>query len=169
MEIITDNFNNISINQLNSKLSQKYAQLQKIDETQKVGDSKLKFQDYVELSVVGVNDYDENDYERVLNKFKQTEVSVRTHEQTHASIGLPVSPISYNYQEGPDGKMYVVGGSVRLDTSIPNDPKAAAFKMEQIKKASNGPVDLSGADISISTQANLNKILLNIQGANDAS
>ena len=166
MEIITDNFNNISLNQLNSKLSQKYAELQKIDDAQKI--ESVKHNDYIEQSTTS-NNYDEKDFARVLEKFKKSDSEVRSHEQVHASIGQTTAPISYNYQQGPDGKMYVVGGHVRLDTSIPDDPKAAAFKLDQIKRASSGPSDSSPADIGISTQANLNKMLLNMQGVDDAN
>lgn len=165
MDIITDSFNNISLNQLSTKISQKYSELQKIDEVEKT--SGTKYQDYIEST--DTKNYDEKDFARVLNKFKQTDANVRSHEQVHASIGHTTAPISYNYQEGPDGKMYVVGGSVRLDTSLPDDPKAAAFKLDQIQKSSSGAADLSGADVSISSQANLNKMLLNIQGEDYAN
>ena len=166
MEIITDNFNNISLSQLNTKLSQKYAELQKIDDVQKI--ESVKHKDYIEQST-SPNNYDEKDFARVLEKFKKSDSNIRSHEQIHASIGQTTAPISYNYQEGPDGKMYVVGGHVRLDTSIPDDPKAAALKLDQIKRASSGPSDSSSADMGISTQANLNKMLLNIQGVDDAN
>jgi hypothetical protein len=165
VDIITDSFNNISLNQLSTKISQKYSELQKIDEVEKT--SGTKYQDYIEST--DTKNYDEKDFARVLNKFKQTDANVRSHEQVHASIGHTTAPISYNYQEGPDGKMYVVGGSVRLDTSLPDDPKAAAFKLDQIQKSSSGAADLSGADVSISSQANLNKMLLNIQGEDYAN
>ena len=166
MDIITDNFNNISLSQLNSKLSQKYAELQKIDNAQKL--DSIKQSDYIEESTLSKN-YDEQDFARVLEKFKQSDSDIRTHEQIHASIGHTTTPISYNYQQGPDGKMYAVGGHVRLDTSIPDDPKAAAFKLDQIQRASSGPAELSSADVGISTQANLNKMLLAMQGENDAN
>jgi hypothetical protein len=76
------------------------------------------------------------------------------------------SPISYTYQQGPDGKMYAVGGSVRFDTSIPNDPKAALVKIENIKKAASAVDKPSGADGTIVSGANaaLNKILIQNKG-----
>ena len=166
MEVITDNFNNITLTQLNTKLSLKYAELQKIDDVQKL--ESVKHADYIEQSTQA-NNYDEQDFARVLEKFKTSDSNIRSHEQIHASIGHTTAPISYNYQEGPDGKMYAVGGHVRLDTSIPDDPKAAAFKLDQIQRASSGPTNLSSTDTSISTQANLNKMLLAIEGENDAN
>ena len=154
------------MSQLQTKLSIQYAKLDKLDQEENI--PKVSSQDYYEQSTIGKN-YDEEDFKRVLDKFKQTDANVRTHEQIHASIGHTTSPISYNYQEGPDGKMYVVGGSVRLDTSIPDDPKAASFKLDQIKRSSGAPDDASGADMMIVSQANLNKMLINTQGQDDAN
>lgn len=166
MDIVTDQFDNISVNQLYAKLSSKYEQLNKIEQKEAIATSRTK--DYIENSPVDKN-YDEQDFARVLDKFRAKDAEIRTHEQTHASIGHTTSPISYNYQEGPDGKMYAVGGSVRLDTSIPDDPKAAAFKLDMIQKAASGVADASPADRAISSQSNLNKILIELQGKDDAS
>lgn len=164
MEIITDNYDNISITQLYSKLSQKYAQLDKLDQAEAIKPKS----DYYENSST-VENYDEVDFQRVLEKFKSKDQDVRSHEQIHATIGHTTTPISYTYQEGPDGKMYAVGGNVRLDTSIPQDPKAASYKLDQIKKAAAGPMDSSGADSMIVSAANLNKMLIEQKGDEDAS
>jgi len=161
MDIITDNYENISINQLYSKLSSKYEELNKIEKKDEL--TKIRSKDYIETNGVTKN-YDEEDFARVLSKFKNKDAEIRTHEQAHASIGHTTTPISYNYQQGPDGKMYAVGGSVRLDTSIPNDPKAAAFKLDMLQRAASGPSHLSGADSAIASQSNLNKILLELEG-----
>jgi len=166
MEIITDQFENISINQLYSQLSTKYAQLEKVQDEEKV--ESIRKKDYIESSTTtGTNN--EVDFARVLEKFKNKDSEVRTHEQIHASIGHTTSPISYAYQQGPDGKMYAVGGSVRFDTSMPDDPKAAAFKLDMLQKAASGPVQTSSADNTIASQSNLNKILLQVQEENNAN
>ena len=166
MEVITDSYNNMSTAKLYSELSQKYAQLNKIDQTQEVESVRKK--DYIESNHLGKN-YDQNDFERVLSKFKAQDSQIRAHEQLHASKGNTTTPISYSYTQGPDGKMYVSGGHVRLDVSMPDDPKAAAFKLNQIKEAASAPSDLSGADNAIATAANLNKMLLQIKGEENAS
>ena len=156
MEVIVSEYNNITISQLTSKLIEKQNQLDKID-TESIKSSTVK-NDYFDIS--NPNNYDEQDFSRVVEKFKKMDLKIRSHEQAHATIGHTTTPISYNYQQGPDGKMYVVGGSVRLDTSIPDDPKAAIDKLDQIKKAASGVEDQSSADIGISTQASLNKMLI---------
>lgn len=165
MEVITDSYDKISINQLYSKLSEKYAQLAKVNQQEKLESVQKK--DHFDVSGTPEN-YDEQDFKRVLEKFKKTDANIRSHEQVHATIGATTSPISYVYQQGPDGKMYAVGGHVKLDVSLPDDPKAASYKLDQIKKAASAPGDMSSADASISTQASLNKMLLELKGEDNA-
>jgi len=166
MDIITDQYENISLNQLYSKLSSKYGELNKLNKEDVV--EKTRSQDYIETSPINKN-LDEEDFARVLAKFKNKDAEIRLHEQAHASIGPTTSPISYNYQQGPDGKMYAVGGNVRLDTSMPDDPKAAAFKLDMLQKAASGPTHMSNADGAIANQSNLNKILLQLEGEKNES
>lgn len=162
MDIITDNFNNITISQLTMELSKKNAQLEQLEQESQLNITKTKAlnSDYIETSTISGTNYDKSDFERVLDRFKDMDQNVRSHEQIHATIGATTSPISYNYQQGPDGKMYAVGGHVRLDTSMPSDPKAAMAKLDQIARAASGPSDLSSADMAITTAANINKIIL---------
>ncbi|WP_419769749.1 MAG: putative metalloprotease CJM1_0395 family protein [Candidatus Marinarcus sp.] len=150
-----------------AKLAEKYAQLAKIDaEEQKSSYDKV---DSIEASGVPKN-LDANDYQRVLQKFKNSDSQVRAHEQAHASSGAATtSAIQYNYQTGPDGKLYAVGGSVRLETSIPKDEKAAAFKLNQLQNAASAPNNLSGADAQIARTAVLNKMLLQLKGDSNAN
>ena len=107
--------------------------------------------------------YDEQDYQRVLGKFKNLDAQTRTHEQAHAAGAATTTPIQYNYQVGPDGKLYATGGYVRFDTSIPEDEGSANFKLAQLESASNAPSQLSSADAQISRTANLNRLLLQSQ------
>lgn len=151
---ITDNYLNIS--SIYQELSLKKSQLSNIDKKE---NEKSTFEKN-DLVTLGEKNYDENDYQRVLNKFKNKDNEVRIHEQTHASGATTTSAINYNYQVGPDGKLYAMGGSVRFDTSIPENSQSAKVKLEQLKKASSSVSSLSGADASIAQTANLNKILL---------
>ena len=153
MEIV-DNYQNIS--SIYQELSLKKSQLSNIDKKE-FEKSTFEKNDTVLLNS---ENYDENDYQRVLNKFKNKDKEEKTHEQIHASNATTTNPINYNYQTGPDGKLYATGGSVRFDTSIPSDPQSAKIKLEQIKDASSSVSSMSGADTSIAQTANLNKMLL---------
>jgi len=154
-----------SLSQLQGKLTQKLGEL---DKTNNITlNNEYERNDFFDVS--SPHKYDENDYKRVLDKLKQSDSEIRKHEQSHASLGNTTSPISYNYQAGPDGKLYAVGGSVRLETSIPDDPKQASYKLDRIAKASSGVVDPSGADAQITIQANLNKLLISLKGEENAN
>ncbi len=155
----------LSTTQLQFKLTQKLGELDSVEK--KEIQSNFVKNDFVDIS--NESKYDKNDYQRVLDKFKNSDSRIRTHEQAHAASGHTTTPISYKYQTGPDGNLYAVGGEVRLDTSIPSDPKAAAFKLSQIQKSASAPSGLSSADAQISIQANLNKMLLLSKGEENAS
>ena len=150
---ISDNVSSLS--SIYQELALKKSELSNIDKKES---QKSSFEKNDEV-VLGEN-YDENDYQRVLNKFKNKDNEVKTHEQIHASNATTTNPINYNYQTGPDGKLYATGGSVRFDTSIPSDLQSAKIKLEQIKDASSSVSSMSGADTSIAQTANLNKMLL---------
>ncbi len=169
MDIITDNYDNITLGQLYNKISEKQAQLRKMENEDALGKIEQNSkQDFYDTSSPYGN-YDGQDFERVLQKFKNKDSQIRSHEQVHATIGATTSPISYVYQQGPDGKMYAVGGSVRFDVSIPDDPKAAQAKLDRISKAASAAGDPSAADMSIATQANMNKLLIQMKGEQNAS
>ncbi len=80
---------------------------------------------------------------------------VRTHEQAHMSVGGQYAgAVQYDYDRGPDGRLYAVGGEVGIDTSpIPGDPQATIEKMEQVRRAALAPAEPSGQDRSVAAQA----------------
>lgn len=93
---------------------------------------------------------------RIIQRLKQIDQNVRTHEQQHISAagGYVKSGPVYNYTIGPDGKRYAVGGRVSLDiTPVPNNPEATIRKAQIIKKAALAPADPSGADRAVAATA----------------
>jgi len=166
MDIITENYDNMSINQLYSKLSMKHAQVGKLEPKGAVNSVSKK--DYIEQSAQ-IKNYDKEEFARVLEKFKQTDKKIRTPEQIDASIGHTTTPISYNYQKKSNSKIYKVSEDVRFDTSIQNTPKIVAFKLDQIQKEISGVSNSNSSNNEIATQTNLNKILLQLKGVNNAS
>ena len=146
----------LSASTIYSQLALKKGELASID---KKDIQKSTFEKNDEV-ILGQKNYDKADYSRVIAKFKSKDNEIRTHEQTHASLGTTTSGIKYNYQTGPDGKLYATGGYVTLNVSIPKDESAAIAKLNEIQKASSSPIGLSGADASISQAANLNKMLI---------
>ena len=81
---------------------------------------------------------------------------VRTHEMAHVMAGgaYVTSGPSYEYEVGPDGKGYAVGGSVGIDTSpVSGDPEATIAKMQTVAAAALAPAKPSGQDQKVAAAA----------------
>ncbi len=94
--------------------------------------------------------------QRQVAKLKLRDAEVRAHEQAHlaAAGSLAKGGARYEYQRGPDGRQYAVGGSVQIDTSpVPNDPEATIAKAARIKRAALAPKEPSGADRQAASKA----------------
>lgn len=88
-------------------------------------------------------------------ELKARDTEVRVHEQAHASVGgqYAGSP-SYEYQRGPDGQKYAVGGEVQIDVAeVEGDPEATIEKMQTVRAAALAPAEPSGADRAIAADA----------------
>ncbi len=88
-------------------------------------------------------------------QLKQRDQQVKAHERAHmaAGAGLVQGGANYQYERGPDGRMYAVGGEVRIDTSAENDPDQTIRKMEQVKRAAMAPADPSSTDRAVAARA----------------
>ena len=89
-----------------------------------------------------------------VRKMKQRDREVRAHERAHmaAGAGLVKGGASFSMQRGPDGRMYAVGGEVKIDTSSEKDPEATIRKMQQVKRAALAPADPSSTDRAVAAQ-----------------
>ena len=101
-----------------------------------------------------VAEQEQQDTEQI-KELKARDTEVRIHEQAHAAVGgqYAGSP-SYEYQRGPDGTNYAVGGEVQIDVAeIKGDPKATIEKMQTVRAAALAPQEPSSADRSIAADA----------------
>lgn len=90
-----------------------------------------------------------------IKELKERDTEVRVHEQAHASVGgkYAGSP-SYEYQRGPDGTNYAVGGEVQIDVAeVSGDPQATIDKMQTVRAAALAPQEPSSADRAIAADA----------------
>lgn len=93
--------------------------------------------------------------QRKLDELKKRDAEVRAHEQAHVNAGgdLAASP-SYEFELGPDGRQYAVGGEVNIDLAmVPGDPQATIIKMQKVKAAALAPADPSSADRRVAAEA----------------
>ena len=93
--------------------------------------------------------------QKEVDELEQTDREVKAHERAHmaAGAGLVMGGANYQYQRGPNGKMYAVGGEVKIDTSRERDPKDTIRKMQQVKRAALAPSQPSGQDRSVAARA----------------
>ena len=79
---------------------------------------------------------------------------VRIHEAQHAAAaGGMASGVQYDYEMGPDGKMYAVGGRVRITVTPGQTPEETLAKARQLRAAANAPADPSGQDLTVAARA----------------
>ena len=90
-----------------------------------------------------------------LQQLAQRDREVRAHEAAHAAAGggLAGSP-TYSFARGPDGRLYAVGGEVRIDTSpVAGDPQATIDKARTIIQAATAPASPSTQDLRAAAAA----------------
>ena len=91
-----------------------------------------------------------------VTKLKQRDTEVKAHEAAHlaAAGGLARGGASYEYQTGPDGNSYAVGGEVSIDTSsVEGDPESTIAKAQQIRGAALAPATPSSQDYKVAANA----------------
>ncbi|WP_261593070.1 putative metalloprotease CJM1_0395 family protein [Pseudoalteromonas holothuriae] len=101
------------------------------------------------------NEQEEQVKQQEIQELKARDQEVRLHEQAHARVGgqYAGSP-SYEYQRGPDGNNYAVGGEVMIDVAeVPGDPQQTIDKMQTVRAAALAPAEPSGADRAIAADA----------------
>ncbi|MCF2859609.1 catalase [Pseudoalteromonas sp. SMS1] len=93
--------------------------------------------------------------EQQIMELKDRDREVRLHEQAHARVGGQYAGApSYDYQRGPDGNNYAVGGQVMIDVApIEGDPQQTIEKMQTVRAAALAPAEPSGADRAIAADA----------------
>jgi hypothetical protein len=91
-----------------------------------------------------------------VQELKRTDQAVRAHEQTHKAVGGQYvrGGANYEYEKGPDGQMYAVGGEVKIDVSeVEGDPEATIQKMQVVRRAALAPQDPSPQDRRVAAEA----------------
>jgi len=91
-----------------------------------------------------------------VSELKQRDADVKAHEAAHlgAAGGLARGGASYEYQKGPDGRNYAVGGEVSMDSApVTGDPNATIAKAQQIRSAALAPANPSSQDRKVAAKA----------------
>lgn len=117
-------------------------------------DSELKEQDSKEKPSNSSQELTPEQKQEV-SELKARDAEVKAHEQAHmaAASGINASAPSYDYQIGPDGKKYAVGGEVSISFTQSSDPEENIKNAETMKAAALAPAQPSSQDLSVARNA----------------
>ena len=93
---------------------------------------------------------------RQLEELRARDREVRAHEAAHkaAAGSLAQGGARYEFETGPDGRRYAVGGEVSIDAApVPGDPQATLVKAQTIRRAANAPAQPSAQDRTVAARA----------------
>ncbi len=91
-----------------------------------------------------------------VEKLKARDAEVRMHESAHLAAAGQYAQggPKFEYQTGPDGNQYAIGGSVSIDVSpVSGDPQATIQKAQQVRAAALAPAEPSGQDQKVAAAA----------------
>lgn len=91
----------------------------------------------------------DHEEQKQVEQLEKRDQEVRTHEHAHVAAGGQYvrGGIQYEYETGPNGRRYAVGGEVSIDTSpVSGDPQATIQKAQTIRRAAMAPAEPSGQD-----------------------
>lgn len=92
------------------------------------------------------------DEQRQVEELQRRDQEVRAHEQAHVAAGA--RNLRYDYQAGPDGRSYAVGGSCDIDmTYASDDPDAKMSEAARMRAAALAPAEPSSQDLSVAAKA----------------
>lgn len=121
------------------------------DTTANGDDAKMQRADSQKQAVSEEREVQKQDEIRVL---AARDREVRAHEQAHAAIGGAFAGApKYQFERGPDGVNYAVGGEVPIDVSPAATPEATISKMQAVRRAALAPAEPSPQDRRVAQEA----------------
>ncbi len=93
------------------------------------------------------------DEKRLVNELQARDSEVRAHEAAHQSGGASTGGASYTYQQGPDGKMYAIGGEVSVSMRSGSTPEETIRNAQAVIASAMAPADPSAQDLAVASSA----------------
>ncbi|MCK4973991.1 MAG: hypothetical protein KAR81_01945, partial [Sulfurimonas sp.] len=91
--------------------------------------------------------------EQLVQDLQSRDTEVHAHEAAHQSGGAATGGASYTYQQGPDGKMYAVGGEVSISISSGSTPEETIANARAVIASAMAPANPSGQDLAVASSA----------------
>ena len=97
--------------------------------------------------------------EQLLKDLEARDGEVRAHEAAHQAAGGGMTgAATYTYQQGPDGKMYAIGGEVSISMKSGSTPEETIANARQIASAAMAAGDPSPQDFAVASSARVMEI-----------
>ena len=96
---------------------------------------------------------------QLLKELSARDGEVKAHEAAHQAAGGGMTgAASYTYQQGPDGKMYAIGGEVSISMKSGSTPEETIANARQIASAAMAAGDPSPQDFAVASSARVMEI-----------
>jgi len=96
------------------------------------------------------------DEKRLVKDLQARDSEVKAHESAHqAAGGGNTGPASFSYQQGPDGKMYAIGGEVSISIKGGSTPQEQIANARAIIAAAMAPANPSSQDFAVANSAKM--------------
>ena len=107
--------------------------------------------------------------EEQVKELQSRDAEVKAHEAAHQSAaGGLAGAASYTYQQGPDGKMYAIGGEVPISIPSSASPKEALANARKVQAAATAPGEPSSQDMAVASSAAMMQVKAEQQLAQQA-
>jgi len=93
------------------------------------------------------------DEKRLVLDLQSRDAEVKAHESAHQSGGASTGAATFSYQQGPDGKMYAIGGEVSISVKSGSTPQETIANARAVMSAALAPADPSGQDQAVASSA----------------
>jgi len=159
MELGLNTLQNIGTN-YSVKINDKETIVYEDDDTRKVEETeydKLQEKQKEEKSVDKSKQLNElsGDEKRMVVDLQSRDAEVRAHELAHQSGGGSTGAASFSYQQGPDGKMYAIGGEVSIALKGGSTPQETISNAQAVIAAAMAPANPSGQDQAVASSARM--------------
>jgi len=99
---------------------------------------------------IGIKELTEGEKTQVLD-LQARDAEVKAHEAAHQGGGGGAA--TYTYQQGPDGKMYAIGGEVPISLETGSTPEETIANAMQVIAAATAPANPSSQDMAVAASA----------------
>ncbi|QSZ41349.1 hypothetical protein GJV85_04250 [Sulfurimonas aquatica] len=94
------------------------------------------------------------DEKKLVKDLAARDAEVKAHESAHQGAGGGMTgAASFSYQQGPDGKMYAIGGEVSITTPAASTPEEAIRNARQVIASAMAAGEPSSQDFAVAASA----------------